>query len=391
MISNILYLDYTNRIGLGGGQRSLALLLRHLDRSRFLPLIACPSGERFRQMLDSSVPVFDLELRRGFSTLSRHQTGLMRLPGLLAGSLPAVRQLRDLLDRRRVNIVHANNLKMLWLAAAAAAGRHIPILWHVRDIYPPTAINQTILRVAARLATRVITVSRAVAQQFPNQPNITVIHNAVEMPALDGLASPAADFRARFGIPPDAKLAGYVGRLDDWKGVDTLIESFAASRMPRAGWRLAIVGEGAQRNALETLASQRGVARTLHFIPFQHDIASAYSAMDLTVQPSTEPDPFPRSVIEAMSFGKAVIGAATGGIPEAIEDRVTGYCFEPGHMGQLVAMLNRIEHQPELASQMGAAGRKRCQDLFSAQLQALRIRQLYEEILGQPNQRLRAA
>ena len=69
----ILYLDYTNKIGLGGGQRSLALLLRHLRKREFQPLLACPAEEQLLDRLDPDIPVVPLALPERFRSLSRDQ------------------------------------------------------------------------------------------------------------------------------------------------------------------------------------------------------------------------------------------------------------------------------------------------------------------------------
>ncbi|MBK5291187.1 MAG: glycosyltransferase family 4 protein [Acidobacteriia bacterium] len=378
--ARILYLDYTNKIGLGGGQRSLALLLRNLDRAFFEPVVACPAGERFRQLVDPSVRIVELDLGRRFKELSRFSAGWTSLPGAVASSWSAVCRLRSLIQEWNFDLIHANNLKMCWLALAAARGTHTPIFWHVRDIYPQTVLNATLYRMAAHGASRVIAVSKAVAGQF-RTANVEVVYNAVELPA-GGMDEMGRQFRHRYSIPVESVVTGYVGRLDGRKGIDTLIEAFARTGLVHQGHRLALVGEGPERNSLALLAAKRGITDAVHLIPYQSDMTSVYSAMDLCVQPSTEPDAFPRSVIEAMSFARAVIGSYTGGIPEAIEEGVTGLCFQPGDVASLTGLIRRLAPSADTVRQMGMAGRLRCERVFSAAGQAERLKRLYLQQLS---------
>jgi glycosyltransferase involved in cell wall biosynthesis len=388
--ARILYLDYTNDIGLGGGQRSLALLLRHLDRGLYEPVLACPAGERLRDFLDPSIPVLDLQLDDGFRKLNRFQSSWPRLAAAAAGSLSAVGRLRDLILQRRFHLIHANNLKMLWLALAATGGLRIPILWHVRDIFPATVVNGTVCRLAAYGASRVVAVSSAVAAQFHGLANVRVLYNAVELPDLSQANQLGACFRSLFSIPADAFVIGYAGRLDPGKGLGTLVEAFASSGLSASGARLVIVGEGPEEGLLHALANRSGLGGSVHLIPYQSDIASVWASMDVCVQPSSQPDSFPRSVIEAMSYGLPVLGSRSGGIPEAILEGITGHCFSPGDAAQLSQLLQRLAPDRVLTRKMGAAGRNRCQQHYSASGQAEILSNLYQELL-QERRRAEAA
>lgn len=354
----ILFLDYTNGIGLGGGQRSLALLIRHLPTDRYQPLLACPPGEQLRDLVSARVPVLDLALPSSFASASRFSGSVFSYARGLMASTSAVDALRRLLREQRVDIVHANNFKMHVLAAAASAGKNIPVLWHVRDIFPER--NAGLLRIAGRAAAKVLTVSRAVAAQFGSKPNVSVLYNAVEMPV-------EADERDTKDWP----VIGYVGRLDPGKGLDTLYKSFFSllEKYPQA--RLLIAGDGPERRSIPAHPA-------IEVMGFQQDVSRVWRQMDICVQPSSQPDSFPRSVIEAMSWGKPVVGASIGGIPEAIEENTTGLLFQPGDPASLRARLELLLRYPGRARAMGAAGRQRCEKLFSIPAQIEHLARIYE-------------
>lgn len=355
----ILFLDYTNGIGLGGGQRSLALLLRHLPRDRYQPVVACPPGEQLRDILPAGIPVLDLPLPAAFTTPSRFSAAPAAYAKGLAASASSVAALRRLLTAQRIGLIHANNFKMHVLAALAATGLGIPVLWHVRDIFPERTAG--LLRLGSRAADRVLTVSRAVAAQFRDGSNVSVLYNAVELPSDPGLSEST-----------DGPVIGYAGRLDGGKGLDALVTAFLGllGRHPRA--RLLIAGEGPERRSIPDHPA-------IEVAGFQNDVSLAWRRMDICVQPSSQPDSFPRAVIEAMSWAKPVVGAKIGGIPEAIEDGSTGLLFEPGDAAGLQARLETLLGHPGRAREMGAAGRRRCERLFSVSAQIEQLTAIYEK------------
>jgi glycosyltransferase involved in cell wall biosynthesis len=374
----VLYLDYTNGIGMGGGQRSLLLLLAHLDRVRFQPALACPADETWRTLVPDDVRVFDLPLPDGFRRLSRSSAGWMAsLKGVVAAADSAWR-LRRLIGREQIDVVHANNLKVALLAVAATFGRGVPVLWHVRDILPERGIARLARRIGSALATRVIAVSAAVARQFSTSTEL--VHNAVQLPHLESIATTRVDYRSEHGLPQDAFVFGYVGRIDPGKGIDVLLAAFARIAGQHRGAWLLIAGEGAARPALTDLGCCLGVERIV-WTGFEASPGRAFAAMDCAIVPSVEPDSFPRAVIEAMSWALPVIGSSSGGIGEAIVDGQTGSVVPIGDVGQLALEMATLADDPGLARQRGDMGRRACQERFAVDGQMMRIETLYTEVL----------
>ena len=99
----ILFLDYTNGIGLGGGQRSLALLIRYLPRDRYEPLIACPPGERLRDLMPPPVPILDLPLPAAFASANRFSGGGFTYARGLASAVSTAATLRRMALWPRLN------------------------------------------------------------------------------------------------------------------------------------------------------------------------------------------------------------------------------------------------------------------------------------------------
>ena len=379
MSARVLFLDCTNGIGVGGGQRSLQLLLEELD-PRFEPILACPPRERLLDGIPRHVRAIPLPLPGEFQALSRRHTGWRSAFGALPDLGQTVAHLRDILRRERPAIIHSNNLKMHLLAAAASTGLGIPRLWHLRDILPVNSLTATVKRVAAQASTRVLAVSRAVAQQLPGS-HVQVLYNAVRLPDVSRLPALRAGYRRRRNIPADSCVIGYAGRLDRGKGLHSLIHAFAQTHATQPHTRLIVAGEGPERASLETLAHNHRFQEAIHFIGFENDLQGFYSALDIAAAPSNEPDSFPRSVIEAMAHSLPVIGTASGGIPEAIENAVTGFVLPPGDTAALARAIDGLSSSAPLRRQFGRAARLRAEREFSAEAQSRSLAQIYRELI----------
>src|SRR6185437_8182985 len=102
----------------------------------------------------------------------------------------------------------------------------------------------------------------------------------------------------------------------------------------------------------------------------EHEIASAYAALDVMVHASTQPEPFGRTAIEAMAAGVPVVAAAGGGISEVIEDGLSGLLTPPGDAGALARALADLHARPELRAALSAQGLARVRQRFTEEMVA---------------------
>jgi glycosyltransferase involved in cell wall biosynthesis len=137
----------------------------------------------------------------------------------------------------------------------------------------------------------------------------------------------------------------YVGRLVPEKGLDTVLPAMVDAAR-RHGWQIDVVGEGPLRPLLESrFPSVRWHGRT--------DPTPFYRSASILVVPSIWPENAPYVVLEGMARGLTLIAAASGGIPEQIEDGKTGFLFGPGDVGQFRSALERAITNRDLCSQIG--------------------------------------
>jgi len=126
--------------------------------------------------------------------------------------------------------------------------------------------------------------------------------------------------------------------------------------------QLVIAGDGDDRPRLEALAQESGVQEQVFFLgslpASSSELLYSYSNCEIFALPS-KGEGFGLVFLEAMAFGKPVIGGAHGGTPDVIEDGVTGYLVKHGDVGQLANVLTGLLTDPQLRNAMGARARER--------------------------------
>jgi glycosyltransferase involved in cell wall biosynthesis len=169
--------------------------------------------------------------------------------------------------------------------------------------------------------------------------------------------------RNELGLRPDESLVMASGSLVERKGHAVLIRALAS--LDRAlPWRLAIAGQGREREALEQLAVALGVADRVHVLGFRDDMPDVLAATDIFAMPSLW-EGLPLALLEAMAAGKPIVASATSGIPEAMTSGCEGILTAPGDVGQLAGALEQLMRDGALRDRLGAAAAARAAAEFS--------------------------
>jgi glycosyltransferase involved in cell wall biosynthesis len=152
--------------------------------------------------------------------------------------------------------------------------------------------------------------------------------------------------------PSAGEYVAFAGRISPEKGIDTLLA--AAARMPDVAFKVA--GDGPVFPEMKAKAP-----RNVEFVgQLQPDqLNQFYKRSRMLVVPSVWFEQFPMVVLEAMGRALPVIGSRIGGLPEIIEDGLTGCTFEPGNPQDLARQVRRLWDDPQLCRRMGIAGRQK--------------------------------
>jgi colanic acid/amylovoran biosynthesis glycosyltransferase len=157
-----------------------------------------------------------------------------------------------------------------------------------------------------------------------------------------------------------------IGTLHEVKGQTHLIEACRLLREAGLRFTCRLVGEGPDREALETRIAAAGLSRQVELVGARTrpEIATMLRDADVLVLPSVptsrgQREGLPVVLMEAMSAGLPVVASGISGIPELVEDGVTGLLVPPGQPVAIAAAVERLGHDPTLRRRLGAAARER--------------------------------
>lgn len=182
------------------------------------------------------------------------------------------------------------------------------------------------------------------------------------------------DTQAMQGSGADHNYVLYLGRLSAEKGVATLL---AAHALSRAGWKLVVAGTGPLEHDLKLQHKQ---ATFMGHVSGEQ-LREVVDRASVVVVPSEWYENCPMSVLEAMAYGKPVVGSRMGGIPELVADGETGLLFEAGNAGELRAQLDRLMADPGLRGAMGRQARQRVEAEFSVTRHNACLMDVYKSLL----------
>ena len=209
-----------------------------------------------------------------------------------------------------------------------------------------------------------------------NRPDIDVIYPGV----------PAADFDMKSEEDHPAKDLIFIGRLVPHKGADVAIKTL--THLPE-NTRLTIVGNGPERQALDDLSASLNLSDRVQFFCDADDakrrrlLASAYALLE----PSRHEEQFGMIAVEGGLAGLPVVASAIGGLPEIVVDGETGSLASPGDDLSFAEAVAHLLHSPQRARAMGAAGRRRCETLFTVDRMVASYERVYLDAMSADNRR----
>ncbi len=342
----------------GGGQASLLLLLKFLDRDRFIPLLLCPDeGEVADRARTLDVLVHSLHAGPSidFRAAVRHALSLRRHVGSLGA-----------------DVVHADTIYTALLCGIGLLRRRVPVIFHARSAESGGVLDSVI----PRLSGHIICVSRATASRFTSCPpaQVHVVYNGVDLSEF----RPSADrtgLRNRLRITGDSFVVGYAGQLIRPKGLDILIRAFSRLRVEFPTAWLLIVGRGPDETAL-----RRAAGEGVQFLPFSDSMPAFYSTLDVFALPTEFREGLSRSLIESMACAIPSIATPLGGNAETLVDGETGFFIPPRDSQCLHARLRDLFLVPERRRRMGEAARRRAEALFDAAACTRGVEAVYRQV-----------
>jgi glycosyltransferase involved in cell wall biosynthesis len=358
---------------IGGAEKQLVHLLRHLSRKVFQPVVVClkEPGVLAKELSVLDIPVY--------SRLLVHKYDLRVFLKLIA-----------IIKREKVDILWARSTgdKMFWgRLAAKLVG--VPVILTSIHFMGEKGQRKSIIgplnKVLTPITDRIIAVSenqkRYLIEEegLPGQ-KIVVIPNGIDWKFF----KPSKDTEAikrSLNIPEDGFVIGQVAKLRPEKGHRVLLQ--AAGKLKEQGKEgvVLLIGDGPERQALEAACEMYSLRSMVRFLGDRTDLADLINILDIGTL-SSPMETFPNALLEYMALAKPVVAPRVGGIPEIVADGIDGLLFSPGDADQMASQLLFLLTHPTKAKEMGLQGEKKVRDSFSMEANIEKIEGLFLSLLA---------
>jgi glycosyltransferase involved in cell wall biosynthesis len=273
---------------------------------------------------------------------------------------------------------------LAWLAGAAGIP-HLVVTEHITgQSHSPG--QRALKRRELEQADAVTAVCGAVADSLVRdygvaRGTIRVVPNGADLPDEELERPLARKLRDQLGAGPFRPLWICPARLETQKGHATLIDALARIQSKSIEFVAVLAGDGSLRESLAARVREAGLSDRVHMPGAVDPLGPWLTACDACVLPSLW-EGLPLVVLEALARGKPVVASRVGGVPDAIEDGVTGRLVPPGDPDALAAVLEDFHRRADAAVRLGHAGAERICESFTWEKVVESFETVYDEVLG---------
>ena len=353
--------------GSGGGERMAAGLARAVAQK----------GEEVTLCVTRGVSEEDAASMRGAGV---RVLGLDRRSALHLGAWrPLLRMLRE----ERFDVLHAHKFGSNVWGVLFGRLRRVPVViaheqtWSYRGNPPRKALDWLMGRFSsAFVAVSSLDRERMIAKEHIPADKIAMIPNAYVPRPVE-----PRDLRAELGLDADVPVVGTAAVLRPQKALEVLVDAFATVADRHPGAHLVIGGDGERRGALEEQAARLGLGSRTHFLGMREDVPNLLQAFDVAAM-SSDFEGTPLFAAECMASGTPLVATRVGGLPDLVEDGVSGILVPPRDPSALAGAIDGLLADPALRARIGEAARERS-ELFSLPHTADRFISLYRSLLAE--------
>lgn len=380
-----------NTLQIGGAENCVRLLVSHLDRRRFSPIVVAVqgSGPYEKELSQEGITV---------KVMNRPRRSIILWPVFVWDVLITGWQLYHFLKKEKPLILqtHLPVSEYFGLLIGRWAGiPHLIYTFHSSNFLPKRSrkslrfwARKKLTQILSGRVQRVVAVSKAIAEKVrENLPAPTVavqiIPNGIEVARFQNVI-PQGTLKKELGMDPGDPLITSIGSLSPVKNQIMLLS--AAARMIRIypKMRLILVGEGPLKKSLLDFRERLGLVPYVHFLGLRKDIPEILSETDIFVSTSRW-EGLPLSILEAMAAGKPIVATAVPGVLEVLEEN-TGILIPLDDIDELTRALQTLIENPTGRLELGQKGRERVKAYYALEAYVHQWEALYEELLfGEPS------
>jgi glycosyltransferase involved in cell wall biosynthesis len=327
-----------------------------------------PKGRNYQRLADEGMVAQPMALKSRFDKI-----------GIAA--------IREQLGKKDYEIIHAYNPRALACGLKASKGTDIKIVAYRGVIGNISFLNpESWITFLHPRVSKIVCVSDAVKDYLANLHFLWMRIPESKLQRIYKGHDPAwyqsvpADL-SEFGIGEDDFVICCTGRNSPQKGFDDVIN--AMGELPaELSAHLLLVGDMEKSDELRQLVAGSPFSNHIHFTGFRTDAPAIAAASDVFVLASKEREGLPRAVIESMVYGVTPVVTAVGGMPELVEDGVSGLIVPPRDPAALSSAIERLYRDRRLLSEMGRAASDRIASQFHTSRTIEETGKLYQSLTG---------
>ena len=383
-MNTISVLHPITRLIIGGAQENTMFTAALLDKNRFqVEILSGPQtgseGSLIEEVRACDIPLTIVpELVRQISPWKDFR---------------ALTMITRSMRKARYTIVHTHSSKAGILGRFAARLAGVPIIihtvhgWSFHDHMSPLIRRLYIQleRLAASFSNAIVTVSNrdieeGLAAGIGSRQQYHLIRSAIPLDEFDPNNFDRNAVREELSIPDDAKVIGSIGRFSPQKNPLDWIRIAGKINHTVDNVHFLLVGDGPLRSEVEMMLKSEGLWEHTTLTGLRRDVPRMFSVMDIFMLTSLW-EGLPRTIPQAMAMGIPVIANRVGGIPEVIQEGVTGHLCQPGEINQPAEVCIYLINHPMKRAEMGRKGRAFIENEFSLDIMIEKISTLYEDLL----------
>ncbi|PFN80593.1 glycosyl transferase family 1 [Bacillus sp. AFS076308] len=383
---NILYLHSSAEMY--GADKVLLELLKGLDKTKFNPIVILPCDGILvdtlkRENIETEIIPYPILRRQYFNPKGILQYG--------RDYFKYSKQILNFVKDKNIKLLHINTTAVLE-GIYLKKKLNVPLIWHVHEILlRPRMLYKYLSFLVGKYADTTVVVSNSVKNHILNsglvkREQIKIIYNGVDHKVYRN------DFDTiylhdEFGIPNNALVVGMIGRVNAWKGQGDFLKAVEPILKKHKNVYTVLIGgvfKGQEWRMDELKGKVKAMTNNNRIVvrDFRNDTPQLHNLFDVFVLPSTDPDPLPTVVLEAMATGKPVIGYRHGGICEMVKDGHNGLLAEVRNPEDLAVKIDTLLQSKELRDRMGRNSRERLLEHFSIESYTQNFSNEYKKLTG---------
>lgn len=391
-MKNVLYVH--SNLSLYGSDHCLLEMIKRINRKRYNLFLILPKKNILMKEMEfpllEEIAQYDIPVYQINVAILRGS--LLRNPFLFLyyffHFIPSTMKFMRIIHQQKIDIIHINTYSIL---PAGVAGRlcRIPVVWHIREIFPKRLAFRVLSKIIFFLSTKVITVTDTVRKEFfgssSTSQKIITIYDGVDThkfyPKNIPTSSLLDGFHAEFII-------GTIGRITPLKGHLFFLRAAHEVIKVRPSTHFLIIGniDNEERQVYQQqlfdFVHRNNLEKNIHFLGFKKNIEDYLNILDLFVLPSILPEALGLVVLEAMACGKPVIATNNGGQKELIQVNKTGFLVAPHDVATLSKLILALVQHKVTAKKMGSMGLQRVRQTFTVAVNVSKIEKVYATFGG---------